>query len=291
MEQQAKIGSDGHQRLRLAIAGFGTVGSAVARILIEQSSGASSFELAYILNRRIAEKRVDWVPGSVRWTEDIDEVLDSDIDVFVELVGGLDPAGTWVRRALASGKSVVTANKALIAARGRGAERAGVPASAAPGLWRIGGWGRAGALRVAGGAGGRSTGAGERHPERDVQLHPDAHGAGGDLVCRCAAGSAARRLCRGRPERRCGWLRCTREDHDPEPRGAGRGCRSGDGAVPVDPADHGGGFALCGGAGMHHPADLACRGAGGRTAHRRAADAGGARAAACARGGARRTLS
>jgi homoserine dehydrogenase len=38
--------------------------------------------------------------------------------VFVELVGGLDPAGTWVRRALASGKSVVTANKALIAAQG-----------------------------------------------------------------------------------------------------------------------------------------------------------------------------
>jgi homoserine dehydrogenase len=83
MEQQATIGSDGHQRLRLAIAGFGTVGSAVARILIEQSSGASSFELAYILNRRVAEKRVDWVPDSVRWTDDVDEVLDSNIDVFV----------------------------------------------------------------------------------------------------------------------------------------------------------------------------------------------------------------
>ena len=58
------------------------------------------------------------MPGSVCWTEDVDEVLDSDIDVFVELAGGLDPAGTWVRRALASGKSVVTANKALIAAEG-----------------------------------------------------------------------------------------------------------------------------------------------------------------------------
>lgn len=115
--EQTKAGSDGGRRLRLAIAGFGTVGSAVARILIEQGAG-SPFELAYILNRRIAKKRVEWMPASVKWTEEIDEVLDSEIDVLVELVGGLNPAGTWVRRALASGKSVVTANKELIAAEG-----------------------------------------------------------------------------------------------------------------------------------------------------------------------------
>lgn len=108
------------QRLKVAIAGFGTVGSAVARILIEQAASLPAFDLAFILNRRIAEKQVDWVPGSVRWTENVDEVLDSDIDVFLELMGGLAPAGTWVRRALASGKSVVTANKQLIAAEGVG---------------------------------------------------------------------------------------------------------------------------------------------------------------------------
>ena len=118
METRAEITKDVSRRLRVAIAGFGTVGSAVARILIEQSGGSSSFELTYILNRQIDRKRVEWVPKSVRWTDDIDEVLDSDIDVLVELVGGLDPAGTWVRRALASGKSVVTANKVLIAAEG-----------------------------------------------------------------------------------------------------------------------------------------------------------------------------
>jgi homoserine dehydrogenase len=111
-------GKEVGRRLRVAIAGFGTVGSAVSRILIEQANSFPAFELAYILNRRIAKKRVDWVPSSVRWTENVDEVLDSDIDVFVELVGGLEPAGGWVRRALASGKSVVTANKALIAAEG-----------------------------------------------------------------------------------------------------------------------------------------------------------------------------
>jgi len=58
---------------------------------------------------------VDWVPASVRWTENVGEVLSSDIDIFVELVGGVKPAGDWVRKALRGGKSVVTANKLLIA--------------------------------------------------------------------------------------------------------------------------------------------------------------------------------
>ena len=45
-------------------------------------------------------------------------MLGSDVDVVVELIGGLDPAGEWVRRALDAGKSVVTANKKLIAYHG-----------------------------------------------------------------------------------------------------------------------------------------------------------------------------
>jgi len=60
-------------------------------------------------------KRVDWVPSSVKWTDQIDDVLRSDVDVVVELVGGLHPAHEWVRAALTNGKSVVTANKQLIA--------------------------------------------------------------------------------------------------------------------------------------------------------------------------------
>jgi homoserine dehydrogenase len=54
----------------------------------------------------------------VTWSEDADAVLASDADVIVELAGGLDPAGGWVRKALESGKSVVTANKKLIAFHG-----------------------------------------------------------------------------------------------------------------------------------------------------------------------------
>jgi homoserine dehydrogenase len=54
----------------------------------------------------------------VAWSEDVDAVLASDVDVVVELAGGLEPAGGWVRKALAAGKSVVTANKKLIAFEG-----------------------------------------------------------------------------------------------------------------------------------------------------------------------------
>lgn len=107
--------------LRIALFGFGTVGSSVARILVE--SKPVGLELTHIFNRGVARKRVDWAPKSVVWSEDADAVLGSDADVVVELMGGLDPAGAWVRRALEGGKSVVTANKKLIAFHGVDLER------------------------------------------------------------------------------------------------------------------------------------------------------------------------
>jgi homoserine dehydrogenase len=108
--------SQGIKPLHIGIFGFGTVGSSVARILAE--SRPEGLELTHVFNRGVARKRVDWTGGAVEWTEDYEAVLRSDVDVVVELVGGLDPAGTWVRRALESGKSVVTANKKLIAFHG-----------------------------------------------------------------------------------------------------------------------------------------------------------------------------
>jgi homoserine dehydrogenase len=108
--------SNGLRPLHIAICGFGTVGSSVARILAE--SRPDGLELTHVFNRQVERKRVDWTAKSVVWTDDYDAVLASDADVVVELVGGLDPAGTWVRRALEAGKSVVTANKKLIAFHG-----------------------------------------------------------------------------------------------------------------------------------------------------------------------------
>jgi homoserine dehydrogenase len=101
---------------RVALLGFGTVGRSVARILVERRFAC--VRLTHIYNRDVSRKRVDWVPADVRWTECIDEIFESDADVIVELVGGRDPAGSWIRRALESGRSVVTANKQLIAHEG-----------------------------------------------------------------------------------------------------------------------------------------------------------------------------
>jgi homoserine dehydrogenase len=101
---------------RAALVGFGTVGQAVARILVEHPP--PGVRLTHIFNRRIQQKRVPWVPADVRWTDDIEDVLTAPVDILIELVGGVQPSGAWVRRALESGRSVVTANKQLIATEG-----------------------------------------------------------------------------------------------------------------------------------------------------------------------------
>jgi homoserine dehydrogenase len=105
---------------KVALLGFGTVGSSVARVL-----GAGKFpgvELTHIFNRDVERKKrsdgAKAVPASVIWTENVDEILRADVDIVVELMGGLNPAEGWIRKALAAGKSVVTANKQLIAYRG-----------------------------------------------------------------------------------------------------------------------------------------------------------------------------
>ena len=104
--------------LRIALLGFGTVGGSVARIVSERPELADRIQLTHIFNRGVDRKRVAWVPPSVTWTEDLDEVFRSKPDAVVEVIGGIDPAGGWVRRALQQGAAVVTANKMLLAAHG-----------------------------------------------------------------------------------------------------------------------------------------------------------------------------
>lgn len=99
---------------RVALVGFGTVGSAVARLLLVRRDD-HLLRLTHVCNRNIARKKVCWIGSDVRWTESIQQVLASDADVVVELMGGLEPAHELVRTALERGKSVVTANKQLIA--------------------------------------------------------------------------------------------------------------------------------------------------------------------------------
>jgi homoserine dehydrogenase len=106
--------------LKVAILGFGTVGMSVAKLLA--AGYLPGVRVVGVYNRGVARKQAS--PEAARvgagafWTEDFEDVLASDADVVVELVGGAEPAGTWIERALKAGKSVVTANKQLIAYRG-----------------------------------------------------------------------------------------------------------------------------------------------------------------------------
>lgn len=98
---------------RVALIGFGTVGRAVTKILCE--GGDRSLHLTHICNRNVERKKQAWVPSDVVWTDDVQSVLSSDADIVIELIGGLNPAEQIVRGALQAGKSVITANKQLIA--------------------------------------------------------------------------------------------------------------------------------------------------------------------------------
>ena len=102
--------------LKVALIGFGTVGRSVAKILCTEPAGP--LRLVSVCNRNVQSKKTDALPEQIRWTDSFDEVLASDADIVVELIGGLEPAGTLIRRALRAGKSVVTANKLLIAESG-----------------------------------------------------------------------------------------------------------------------------------------------------------------------------
>jgi homoserine dehydrogenase len=107
--------------VRVALLGFGTVGSAVSRRLIESPTHTDNpIALTHILDRRAGEKSA-FAPKSaapIVWTTGIDEILHSDVDIVIEAIGGVEPALDWVRCALAAGKSVVTANKQLVARHG-----------------------------------------------------------------------------------------------------------------------------------------------------------------------------
>jgi homoserine dehydrogenase len=112
--------------LRIAILGCGIVGSAVARRLTSPAARATGspceVDLTHIFDRRAGEKSRIFPKASIAkamvWTERIEDVLRSDVDVIVETTGTIEPAANWIRASLLAGKSVVTANKQVIARYG-----------------------------------------------------------------------------------------------------------------------------------------------------------------------------
>lgn len=107
---------------KIAVLGYGTVGSGVVEVL--NTNGASiakragdTIEVKSVLDLR----DFPGDPIQDKIVHDIDLIInDPEIEVVVEVMGGVEPAFTFVKKALEAGKSVCTSNKALVAAHGSG---------------------------------------------------------------------------------------------------------------------------------------------------------------------------
>ncbi|WP_235928313.1 homoserine dehydrogenase [Goekera deserti] len=107
--------------LRVALLGCGTVGSAVLRLLDEQGADLAArigrpVEVAGIAVRR--PDRHPGVPAHLLTTDAHALVTSGDVDLVVEVIGGIEPARSLLLAAIGAGKSVVSANKALLAEDG-----------------------------------------------------------------------------------------------------------------------------------------------------------------------------
>lgn len=111
------------REIRVGLIGFGTVGSGTAEVLHLQAQRLSAKTGAVIRLVRVADIRAESLPShfaGVELTKDADQVLTAaDIDIVVELIGGIEPAKSFILKAIDHGKHVVTANKALISQHGR----------------------------------------------------------------------------------------------------------------------------------------------------------------------------
>ena len=110
-----------YRPIRVGLLGAGSVGSQVARLLIENREElakrvGAELELVGIAVRNKSAKRDVELPKALL-TEDAESVILGS-DIVIELAGGIEPAKSWIALALNAGADVITANKALIAAHG-----------------------------------------------------------------------------------------------------------------------------------------------------------------------------
>ena len=107
--------------MKLALLGCGTVGSEVVRLMRTRGEELATrvgepVEIAGIAVRRLNRDRSHLpIDDSVFTTDALGLIKREDVDIVVEVAGGIEPARSWITTALGEGKSVVTANKALLA--------------------------------------------------------------------------------------------------------------------------------------------------------------------------------
>ena len=110
----------GQQAIGIGLLGLGTVGSEVYRLLQDTDVLTRAVGRPLVV-KRVAVAHADRprpVPAHLLTTDGWQMVNDPEVDIVVEVMGGLEPARGYMLRALEAGKSVVTANKAVLAAHG-----------------------------------------------------------------------------------------------------------------------------------------------------------------------------
>ncbi|MDD4954292.1 MAG: homoserine dehydrogenase [Candidatus Omnitrophica bacterium] len=112
------------KRINLGIIGFGNVGSGVVKILREKKAYLTQkigleIEVKKICDKDIVSKRNIAVDKHILTRDPRQIIDDPQIDIVVELMGGINPAGEFISEALKRGKNIVTANKALLAQKGK----------------------------------------------------------------------------------------------------------------------------------------------------------------------------
>ena len=113
-------GANDRAPLKVALLGCGSVGSQVYRLLTEQSAdlkarAGAPLEIVGVAVREPGRPRDVAVNPDLLTTDGLGLVTRPDVDIVIELIGGIEPARTLLMAALTAGKSVVTANKALVA--------------------------------------------------------------------------------------------------------------------------------------------------------------------------------
>lgn len=112
------------EEINVAILGHGTIGSGTAKVLLKNAGIIADRLGGHLALKTVLEKDVETarekLPSEVIVTGNPDDVFeDGNIKIVVELIGGIEPAKTFILRALENGKNVVTANKELMASHGR----------------------------------------------------------------------------------------------------------------------------------------------------------------------------